>query len=118
MTDNSGFQSPKQQLTFHWVPITCGFFFTYSPGSYKECTGYSHQEVLGKDSLKLGLWKRFLFPLTSCRSPVSPSCGSSPWYATVIGRDEWFLLIFPLWVLLIGVYILIDNFQGGSAPAA
>jgi hypothetical protein len=35
-----------------------------------------------------------------------------------IGRTEWFLLIFPLWVLLISVYILIDNFHGGGVPTA
>jgi hypothetical protein len=35
-----------------------------------------------------------------------------------IGRTEWFLLIFPLWVLLISVYILIDNFHGGAVPPA
>jgi hypothetical protein len=35
-----------------------------------------------------------------------------------LGRMEWFLLVFPLWVFLISVYILIDNFQGRSVAAA
>ena len=35
-----------------------------------------------------------------------------------LGKMEWFLLVFPLWVLLISVYILIDNFQGRSVAAA
>ena len=35
-----------------------------------------------------------------------------------LGRTEWFLLVFPLWVFLISVYILIDNFQGRSVAAA
>jgi hypothetical protein len=32
----------------------------------------------------------------------------------IFGKMEWFLLVFPLWVFLISVYILIDNFQGRS----
>jgi hypothetical protein len=35
-----------------------------------------------------------------------------------LGRMVWFLLVFPLWVFLISVYILIDNFQGRSLAAA
>jgi hypothetical protein len=29
-----------------------------------------------------------------------------------VGMIQWSLLVFPLWVLLISVYILIDNFRG------
>jgi hypothetical protein len=35
-----------------------------------------------------------------------------------LGKMVWFLLLFPLWVFLISVYILIDNFQGRSLAAA
>jgi hypothetical protein len=35
-----------------------------------------------------------------------------------LGKMVWFLLVFPLWVFLISVYILIDNFQGRSMAAA
>src|SRR6516162_3626725 len=35
-----------------------------------------------------------------------------------VGTIEWILLVFPLWVLLISVYILIDNFRGALRPAA
>ncbi|HTF66069.1 MAG TPA: hypothetical protein VK638_25620, partial [Edaphobacter sp.] len=35
-----------------------------------------------------------------------------------LGKMEWFLLLFPLWVLLISVYILIDNLHGRSVAAA
>ena len=29
-----------------------------------------------------------------------------------VGRIEWILMVFPLWVLLISVYILIENLRG------
>lgn len=32
------------------------------------------------------------------------------------GRFQWVLLVFPLWVLLISTYILIDNLRGANAP--
>ena len=35
-----------------------------------------------------------------------------------VGTIEWILLVFPLWVLLISVYILIDNFRGALRTAA
>jgi hypothetical protein len=35
-----------------------------------------------------------------------------------LGKMEWFLLVFPLWVLLISVYILIDNFHERSVATA
>jgi hypothetical protein len=35
-----------------------------------------------------------------------------------LGKMEWFLLVFPVWVFLISVYILIDNFQGRSVAAS
>jgi hypothetical protein len=34
-----------------------------------------------------------------------------------VGTTEWLLLLFPLWVLLISVYILIENIHGRSAAA-
>jgi hypothetical protein len=34
-----------------------------------------------------------------------------------LGKMEWFLLVFPVWVFLISVYILIDNFHGRSVAA-
>ena len=30
---------------------------------------------------------------------------------------SWIILVFPLWILLISVHILIENFRRGSAPA-
>jgi hypothetical protein len=35
-----------------------------------------------------------------------------------IGFINWISLVFPLWVLLISVYILIENFRRKAAPAA
>jgi hypothetical protein len=35
-----------------------------------------------------------------------------------LGRMVWFLLVFPLWVLLISVYILTENFRARSVAAA
>jgi hypothetical protein len=35
-----------------------------------------------------------------------------------IGKMVWFLLVFPVWVFLISVYILVDNFQERSVAAA
>jgi hypothetical protein len=35
-----------------------------------------------------------------------------------VGTIEWILLVFPLWVLSISIYILIDNFRGVSATAS
>jgi hypothetical protein len=35
-----------------------------------------------------------------------------------VGTIEWILLVFPLWVLSISVYILIDNFRGAFRTAA
>lgn len=35
-----------------------------------------------------------------------------------VGIIEWILLVFPLWVLLISVYILIDNLRRQSEAAA
>jgi len=35
-----------------------------------------------------------------------------------VGTIEWILLVFPLWVLSISLYILIDNFRGASRTAA
>jgi hypothetical protein len=35
-----------------------------------------------------------------------------------VGTIEWMFLVFPLWVLSISVYILIDNFRGASQTAA
>jgi hypothetical protein len=35
-----------------------------------------------------------------------------------IGFINWISLVFPLWVLLISVYILIENYRNRSAPAA
>jgi hypothetical protein len=29
-----------------------------------------------------------------------------------VGTVEWILMVFPLWVLLISVYILIENLRG------
>jgi hypothetical protein len=34
------------------------------------------------------------------------------------GFLEWVLLMFPLWVLLVSVYILIENLRGSSHLAA
>jgi hypothetical protein len=34
-----------------------------------------------------------------------------------VGTFEWILLVFPLWVLSISVYILIDNFRGAFRTA-
>jgi hypothetical protein len=34
-----------------------------------------------------------------------------------VGTFEWILLVFPLWVLSISLYILIDNFRGASQTA-
>jgi hypothetical protein len=34
-----------------------------------------------------------------------------------IGFISWISLVFPLWVLLISVYILIENFRRKAAPA-
>jgi hypothetical protein len=33
-----------------------------------------------------------------------------------ISRFSWVILVFPLWILLISVYILIENFRRESAP--
>jgi len=35
-----------------------------------------------------------------------------------VGMIQWILLVFPLWVLSMSVYILIDNFRGISRTAA
>jgi hypothetical protein len=35
-----------------------------------------------------------------------------------IGTTQWIPLLFPLWVLLISTYILIDNLRGTAAPPA
>jgi len=34
-----------------------------------------------------------------------------------VGTIEWILLVFPLWVLMISLYVLIDNFRGASQTA-
>ncbi len=36
----------------------------------------------------------------------------------IVETIEWVLLVFPLWVLAISVYILIDNFRAASGAAA
>jgi hypothetical protein len=35
-----------------------------------------------------------------------------------VGTIQWTLLVFPLWVLLISAYILVDNFRGQPKVAA
>jgi hypothetical protein len=34
------------------------------------------------------------------------------------GLFDWVLFLFPLWVLLVSAYILIDNLRGATQPAA
>jgi hypothetical protein len=35
-----------------------------------------------------------------------------------ISRASWIFVVFPLWILLISIYILIENYRGGPAAAA
>jgi hypothetical protein len=35
-----------------------------------------------------------------------------------VGTIQWILLVFPLWVLMMSIYVLIDNFRGVSQTAA
>jgi hypothetical protein len=68
----------------------------------------------------------FAAPIFSpCRSNgdggvAKDQCGQSRFGAkpgAIRRRIDWILLVFPLWVLSISIYILIDNLRNTSRPA-
>ena len=68
-----------------------------------------------------------VFMISTCtlflRTKVTPRWMALLGYALAlllllsISHVSWIFLVFPLWILLISVYILIENYRRGPGPA-